>query len=48
MRVRATLICEECNARNYHITVNKYKEKRLELHKYCPKCNKVTVHKETR
>ncbi|MDR3257259.1 MAG: 50S ribosomal protein L33 [Mycoplasmataceae bacterium] len=48
MRVKAILVCSECNARNYHLSQNKYKEKRLELRKYCPHCKKVTVHKETR
>ncbi|MDR0739892.1 MAG: 50S ribosomal protein L33 [Mycoplasmataceae bacterium] len=48
MRTNATLVCSECNARNYHIIVNKYKEKRLKLRKYCPNCKKVTVHKESR
>ncbi|MDE6477126.1 MAG: 50S ribosomal protein L33 [Mycoplasmoidaceae bacterium] len=48
MKVKAILVCEECNSRNYHIQRNKVSEKRLELRKYCPKCKKTTLHKETR
>ncbi|GHU47569.1 50S ribosomal protein L33 [Bacilli bacterium] len=48
MRVKTILVCSECNARNYHLSRNKYSETRLELRKYCPHCKKVTIHKETR
>lgn len=48
MKVKAILVCEECNSRNYHILVNKDSAKRLELRKYCPKCKKTTLHKESR
>ncbi|MDR0856998.1 MAG: 50S ribosomal protein L33 [Mycoplasmataceae bacterium] len=48
MKVKATLVCEECNSRNYHVQRNKFSEKRLELNKFCKTCNKVTVHKENR
>ena len=43
------LACEECKERNYTTTKNKETNKeRLELNKYCPKCQKKTVHKETK
>ncbi|MDR2846856.1 MAG: 50S ribosomal protein L33 [Mycoplasmataceae bacterium] len=48
MKAKVVLACEVCNSRNYHLTRNKYSEKRLELKKYCAKCNKVTTHKETK
>ncbi|MDY2727922.1 MAG: 50S ribosomal protein L33 [Candidatus Onthovivens sp.] len=49
MRKKVILICSECLNRNY--TTSKKEESsttRLELKKYCPHCNKVTVHKESR
>lgn len=43
------LACEECKERNYTTTKNKKTTKeRMELNKYCPKCKKKTVHKETK
>ena len=43
------LACEECKERNYTTTKNKKTNKeRMELNKYCPKCQKKTVHKETK
>lgn len=43
------LACEDCKERNYTTTKNKKNIKeRLELNKYCPKCKKTTVHKETK
>jgi large subunit ribosomal protein L33 len=48
MKVKAIMVCEECNARNYHVSRNKYSDKRLTLRKYCPTCKKTTVHKESR
>ncbi len=49
MREKVILVCEECLSRNYTTTKNKSKSnKRLELRKFCPKCNKYTIHRETR
>ncbi len=49
MRVKVILVCEECLARNYETTKNASKQtERLEMKKYCPHCNKYTIHKETR
>lgn len=46
---KVILACSECLANNY--TTNRSKKnnsKRLELMKYCPKCGKKTLHKETK
>jgi large subunit ribosomal protein L33 len=49
MRVNITLACTECRNRNYAQTKNKRKHPdRLELRKYCPRCNAHTVHRETK
>lgn len=49
MREKVILVCEECLSRNYTTTKNKQNStKRLELKKYCPRCNKSTLHKETK
>ncbi len=49
MRQKVILVCEECLSRNYTTTKNKQTTpERLEFLKYCPRCNKKTVHKETK
>lgn len=49
MREKVILVCEECLSRNYTIYRNKLNNpKRMVIKKYCPKCNKHTVHKETK
>ena len=48
MAKKVTLVCEECLSRNYHKTKNEAATKRLEIKKFCPVCNKNTLHKETR
>lgn len=49
MREKTILICEECLSRNYTTTKSSNVDKgRLEMKKYCKKCNKHTLHKETR
>jgi len=45
---KVILVCEECLARNYTTHKSKNDKKRLELRKYCPKCGKMTLHKETK
>lgn len=42
------MICEQCLSRNYKNKKSALKSNRLELMKHCPKCNKHTLHKETR
>ena len=46
-RVLVTLVCEECKSENYRVSKNKKNTTdRLELSKYCSRCQKHTVHKE--
>ena len=48
-RDKITLACSECSRRNYNGTKNKRtKPERVEFKKYCPRCNRHRVHKETR
>jgi large subunit ribosomal protein L33 len=49
MRVNIALACTECRLRNYALTKNKRKHPdRMELKKYCARCNAHTVHRETK
>ncbi len=49
MREKIILVCEECLSRNYTTTKNKnVKTDRMVIRKFCKKCNKHTVHKETK
>lgn len=44
-----TLACTVCNERNYATTKNsRNNPDRIELNKFCPRCNKTTLHKETK
>ena len=46
-RQRKTLVCSECNEENYRTVKNiKNTTDRLELKKYCKRCQKHTIHKE--
>lgn len=47
MREKVILVCTNCLSRNYTITKKKG-DPRVEMKKYCPKCNTHTLHKETR
>lgn len=47
MREKVILVCTKCLSRNYTVTKKKGDE-RMEVNKYCPKCNEHTLHKETR
>ncbi len=42
------LTCSVCLSRNYTTGKNKNSAKRIELMKYCPKCNTHTLHKGTK
>ncbi|MDY6821841.1 MAG: 50S ribosomal protein L33 [Deferribacterota bacterium] len=43
------LACVECKNRNYHTTKNKKSiTSKLELKKYCARCRKHTLHRETK
>ncbi len=47
MRVNLTLVCTECKEHNYISKKNKRNNaERLELKKYCSRCNKSTLHRE--
>jgi large subunit ribosomal protein L33 len=44
-----TLACSECKERNYTSQKNRRNDPgRLEMKKYCPRCRKHTVHRETK
>ncbi|MBQ3419760.1 MAG: 50S ribosomal protein L33 [Erysipelotrichaceae bacterium] len=45
---KVILTCSECLSRNYVTHKNKSSSLRLEIMKFCPKCNKHTLHKETK
>ena len=47
MRENIILKCTECGEENYISTKNKRNHpERMEVKKYCPRCNKQTTHKE--
>lgn len=49
VRPKITLACEDCKDRNYITKKNRRNDPdRLEMKKFCPKCGKSTLHKETR
>jgi len=49
MSDKVILTCTECLSRNYTTSHNrKTRTERLELRKFCPKCGKYTLHKETK
>ncbi len=49
MRTGITLACTECKERNYTTEKNKKNNPdRLEVSKFCPRCKKHTVHKESK
>ena len=49
MRQKIKLVCSECLSRNYDTKKNRLTQsERLELNKFCSKCNKHTLHKESK
>lgn len=47
MRDNHTLRCTVCNSENYITEKNKRNTPgRIEMMKYCPKCNKHTLHRQ--
>ena len=49
MRINIILACTETGDRNYTTTKNKRNNpERIELKKYCPRQQKLTVHRETK
>ncbi|WP_445492885.1 50S ribosomal protein L33 [Niallia sp. 03133] len=47
MKKKLVLACGNCGSRNYSTVGNKGTE-RLEIKKFCQKCNAHTIHKETK
>ena len=48
-RMVLTLACTECKERNYTSEKNRRNDSgRLELKKFCSRCNSHTLHRETR
>ena len=47
-RKKVILLCDKCLSRNYTFDKSPNSDKKLEMRKYCPKCNQHTLHKETR
>jgi len=49
MRQKIILVCSECLSRNYTTSKNRLTTtERLEINKFCPSCNKHTLHKESK
>jgi len=49
VRPKITLACTECKERNYITKKNRRNDPdRLELKKFCPRCGKAQIHRETR
>lgn len=48
-RIKIGLVCEVCKSVNYITEKNKINDQEpLKLKKYCKKCNKRTIHQETK
>jgi len=47
-RIDITLVCSECEARNYKTTRKQGQQGQLQLKKFCPTCKRHTLHKETK
>ena len=49
IRMVTTLACTECKERNYTTEKNRHNDpSRLELNKFCRRCRKHTLHRETK
>jgi large subunit ribosomal protein L33 len=49
MRAKIILVCTLCLSRNYQTTKQKFGvSDRFEVNKFCPKCAKHTLHKESK
>lgn len=48
-RELVTLVCTECKEKNYRVQKNrKNTTERLELNRHCKKCQRHTLHKESK
>ncbi|WP_090796892.1 50S ribosomal protein L33 [Pelagirhabdus alkalitolerans] len=48
MKKKVTLACTECLSRNYQTDKQSSQTDRMELKKFCKRCNAHTVHRETK
>ncbi len=48
MKDKVVLVCQECHSRNYEVKKSGDRATRLEVMKYCNKCKKHTLHKESK
>jgi large subunit ribosomal protein L33 len=48
VRLEVTLVCVECEARNYKTTRKPELAGQIEKKKFCPTCKKHTVHREAK
>jgi len=49
IRIAVTMACTDCKERNYETKKSKRNTPdRIELNKFCPRCGKQTLHRETR
>ncbi|WP_184247015.1 50S ribosomal protein L33 [Gracilibacillus halotolerans] len=48
MAKKVTLACEFCDSRNYSTDKNDANSKRMEVKKFCKRCNRHTIHRETK
>ncbi|HOO74068.1 MAG TPA: 50S ribosomal protein L33 [Tepiditoga sp.] len=46
--VHFSLKCSECGKRNYYKSKNRNVKTKFEFKKYCPHCDKHTLHTETK
>jgi large subunit ribosomal protein L33 len=47
-RIEVTLVCADCEARNYKTTRKPEQVGQLQKKKFCPVCRRHTVHKESK
>ena len=47
-RVTISLVCTDCESRNYKTTRKPTQKGLLELKKFCPKCKRHTLHRESK
>ncbi|WP_112179245.1 MULTISPECIES: 50S ribosomal protein L33 [Paraliobacillus] len=48
MQKKVILACTECLSRNYSTSKNTSSTERLQVNKFCKKCKKHTLHRETK
>ena len=47
-RISIALACTVCKNKNYYQVRGQKKDSKLEVNKFCKKCGKSTLHKETK